>query len=420
MEKPTLEEIGQAVTELRAEVKKAARNPEKEAKIHAFLDTAEEQVIQPLARAAQEIKVRESEVKDLQTRLEAAGKTGAEVKARVDALEAELARGDYRAKVERNYKEGDEYKALNGFCRQGYNAMTPEQKVLLRTDSAVDGGFLTTTEMDTEITKKITEIDPIRSVARVRSTASKSLELPIRNTIPVATYEGEADTGADSTSAYQNETVVPYRQTFTVPITMDMLMNSAFDMDSEIMSDAAEAFAFGEGNGFVVGTGFKQPAGFVNNATLQAAARLSGVSGVLTPNSIILLTGDLKVGYAPVYVLNRRTLALIRTFRGDAASPGDAAGQFLWLPGMNGPVAATLNGFPYILANSMPDVASSAFPIAFGDFRRGYTIVDRTGISVIRDEFTLKKKAIVEFTLNRWNTGRVTLPEAIKLLQITA
>jgi HK97 family phage major capsid protein len=420
MEKPTLEEIGQAVTELRAEVKKAVRNPEKEQKIHDFLDTAEEKVIQPLARAAQEIKNRENEVKDLQARLEASGKTGAEVKARVDALEAELARGDYRSKVERNYKEGDEYKALNGFCRQGLNGMTPEHKALLRTDSAVDGGFLTTTEMDTEITKKITEIDPIRSVARVRSTASKSLELPIRNTIPVATYEGEADTGADSASAYQNETVVPYRQTFTVPITMDMLMNAAFDMDSEIMSDAAEAFAFGEGNGFVVGTGFKQPAGFVNNATLQAAARLSGVSGVLTPNSIILLTGDLKVGYAPVYVLNRRTLALIRTFRGDAASPGDAAGQFLWLPGMNGPVAATLNGFPYILANSMPDVAASAFPIAFGDFRRGYTIVDRTGISVIRDEFTLKKKAIVEFTLNRWNTGRVTLPEAIKLLQITA
>ena len=420
MDNPTLDSIQVAVKELRAEVEKKNANPEKLAKLHEFLDGAEEKVFQPIARANAEIAKRETEVKELRERLETTGKSSAEIKARVDALEAEIARGEYRSKGDRNWKEAPEFKALNEFCRVGINAVGAEHKALLRTDSAVDGGFLTTSEMDSEITKKITEIDPIRSVARVRTISSKSLELPIRATIPTATYEGEADTGADSASSYSNETVVPYRQTFTVPVTMDMLMNSVFDMDSEILGDAAEAFAFGEGNGFTVGTGFKQPAGFVTNATLQAAARLSGVSGVLTPNSLILLTGDLKVGYNPVYVMNRRTLALIRTFRGDAASPGDAAGQFLWQPGMNGGVAATLNGYGYILANSMPDVASSAFAVAFGDFRRGYTIVDRTGTSIIRDEFSQKRKAIVEFTLNRWNTGRVTLPEAIKLLQITA
>jgi len=419
MDAPKLDEIQTAVTALREEVKKAAPDREKVEKINAFLDTAEEKVFQPINRAAMELGKREAEVKELGERLEKSGKSNAEIKARVDALERELARGDYRTKPEQSHREAPEYKALVAFAKGGIHGVTAEQKALLRTDSSIDGGFLVVNEVDSEITKKITEIDPIRSIARVRSTGSKSLELPIRNTIPVATYEGEGDAGGDSASTYQNETVTPYRQTFTVPITMDMLMNSAFDMDSEIMSDGAEAFGFGEGNGFVMGTGFKQPEGFATNAILQAAARLSGVSGVLTPSSLILLTGDLKVGYNPVYVLNRRTLALIRTFRGDAASPGDGAGQFLWMPGMNGPVAATLNGFPYVLANSMPDVAAGAYAVAFGDFRRGYTIVDRTGTSVIRDEFAQKRKAIVEFTLNRWNTGRVTLPEAIKLLRIT-
>jgi HK97 family phage major capsid protein len=213
--------------------------------------------------------------------------------------------------------------------------------------------------------------------------------------------------------------ITPYRQTFTTPVTQDLLLNAGFDMDAEMARDAAEAFALGEGQGFVSGTGFKQPSGIFTNAALQAGARLTGVSGQLTPNSVILLTGDLKVGYSPVYVMNRRTLALIRTFRGDAASPGDQAGQYLWQPGLNGPAAATICGFPYVLANSVPDVAAGAFVMVFGDFRAGYSIVDRTGVSVVRDEVSQKRRAIVEFTWLRWVTGQVVLPEAIKLLQVT-
>ena len=87
---------------------------------------------------------------------------------------------------------------------------------------------------------------------------------------------------------------------------------------------------------------------------------------------------------------------------------------------MNGVVANTINGFPYLIADDMPDIANGSKSIAFGDFLRGYTIVDRTGLSVVRDEYTQKKLAIVEFTLNRWNTGQVTLPEAIKIITTKA
>ena len=128
---------------------------------------------------------------------------------------------------------------------------------------------------------------------------------------------------------------------------------------------------------------------------------------------MIYLTGDLKVGYEPVYVMNRGTLAFLRTLK-------STTGSFLWQPGLNGPVANTLNGYPYVVAQDMQDIASNSLSIAFGDFRRGYTIIDRTGMSVVRDELTLKKKAIVEFTFNRWNTGQVTLSEAIKVLKTKA
>ncbi len=415
--KTELQKFGDAVEELRTEVKKVRQDPEKIERLNTFLDEHEEKFNQPLVQALEAQKTADAEIKELKETIEAAGLTQAEAKGRVDALEMELARRGSGGAAEQSYRDGDEFKALQEWCVRG-DHLEHESKQLLRTDSQAEGGFLVPAEMDSQITKKITEIDAIRSIARVRTTGAKSLEMPIRNTIPVATYEGEAESDDLSTATYENTTVVPFRQGFTTPITWDMLQDAAFDMEAEITSDASEAFAFGEGQNFVLGDGFKKPQGFVSDPRVQAGARQTAASGVLDPESIILLTGDLKVGYDPVYVLNRRTLALIRTFRADAVSAGDSASGFLWQPGLNGPVSNTLNGFPYILANSMPDVAAGAYSIAFGDFRRGYTIVDRTGMSIIRDDVTRKRNAIVEFTMHRWNTGQVTLVEPLKLLQI--
>jgi len=388
----TLAEVKTAVGALREELTKAKPDPAVMAKVNETLDKHEEQN------------------QKIVTDLKASETREAEVKERMDVLEAELSRSG-GAGESKNFKDSDEYKALQGWCIDGYP--TAEQKAVLRTDNDTTGGFLVPTELDTSILKKITEISPMRSVARVRTISSKSMEIPIRASIPVATYEGEAASGDDSSSLYENETLVTFRQTFTTPITMDMLMDSAFDMESEIMADAREAFAFGEGLNFVVGDGVKKPSGFTADTRVQANARDASGSSTYTADDILLLTGDLKTGYNPVYALNRRELAFIRTLK-------STDGNFLWQPGLNGVVASTLAGFNYIIMNDMPDQATDAFPIAFGDFLRGYTIVDRTGMSVVRDEFTQKKKAIIEFTMNRWNYGRVVLPEAIKLLKTVA
>lgn len=385
-------DVHEALNTLRAEVEKSAPSQEIITKCNSFLDKQEE--------------INQKSMADLKS----AETKAAEFKERMDALEAELARNAGPAQA-KDYHDTPEYKALETMVKKG--EVSIEEKALMRTDNDTAGGYLTTTEMDNMITKKITEISNIRSIARVRTISSKSLEMPVRNTILTATYEGEAEQGGDDASTYSNETLSTFRQTVTVPVTMDMLMDSAFNMESEIFSDAMEAFAKGEGTNFVLGDGVKKPAGFVSNATIQAAARTSTTSGQIDAEDVILLTGDLKVGYNPAYVMNRGVLAYLRTLK-------STTGAFLWQPGMNGPVANTINGFNYILAQDMPAMAANSYSIAFGDFQRGYTIVDRTGISIVRDELTLKKKAIVEFTLNRWNYGQVTLPEAIKLLKTKA
>ena len=180
-------------------------------------------------------------------------------------LQVSMAR---KSEAGQNYKETPEYKALNKFVAQGVDALNSEEKALLRSDSDTAGGYLTDNELDTEIIRKITEISPVRSVARVRSVSRKTLEMPKRNSIPSATYEGEAQAGDDSTSSYGTETITAFRQTVTVPVTMDLMLDSRFDIESEIMADVAESFAQGEGRQFVLGDGAKKPEGFLSNDTI--------------------------------------------------------------------------------------------------------------------------------------------------------
>lgn len=386
-------DVAVALATLRTEIEKSAPNQEVIAKCNAFLDTQEE-----------------INQKNMQATKDAEQKT-AEMKERMDAMEAELARAT--PSEAKNYRESGEFKALQALVKSGEYGIEREQKALLRTDSDTEGGYLVMGEMDNMITKKITEVSNIRSIARVRTIGAKSLEVPVRTAILTATYEGETESDDDSASNYGSETLTAFRQSVTVPITKDMLMDASFDMEAEIFGDASEAFAKGEGTNFVLGDGVKKPHGFLADSRVIANVRTSTTSGTVDADDVILLTGDLKVGYNPTYVMNRRTLAFLRTLK-------STTGSFLWQPGLNGPVANTINGFNYILADDMPDIASNSLAIAFGDFQRGYTIVDRTGVNIVRDEFTKKKLAIVEFTINRWNYGQVTLPEAIKVLKTKA
>lgn len=314
----------------------------------------------------------------------------------------------------KSYKDSEDYKALQMFAKSGMEAISIEQKATLRTDNNTQGGYLVMPEMDNMILKNITEISPMRSVARVRSVGSKTLEIPTRTGIPTASYEGEAAEGPESNSTYGNETLTAYRLSVTVPFTMDMLMDSEFDLESEINGDVAEAFAQAEGRNFVLGDGAKKPEGFISAAAgLQGDARESSTSGQIDADDLILLSGDLKVGYNPMYAFNRRSLAQFRTFKG-------TNGQYLWQAGLGGGAPNTIAGDPYVLMEDMPDIASGTFSVAYADFMRGYTIIDRTGMSIVRDELTRKKNAIVEMTFHRWNHGQVVLKEAFKLLQTKA
>lgn len=333
-----------------------------------------------------------------------------ELKTRIEDLETQLIEGKAGQGVD--FRNTEEYKSLNKIIQSGDLSLV-EGKQLLRTDSETAGGVLVQGEMAREIIKPITEMSPIRQYARVMTIGGKNIALPSRKSLLDASWEGEAEQDEQSASSYGADTITPFRLSVTVPITMDLLMDSEFDMESEIMMDANERFAQKEGQGFVSGSGFKMPTGFLSDPTIAADAYDSETAGTITGDDVIKLLGELKTGYNETLTFNRRTLAHLRTLKSND-------GSYLWQPGLNGAATNQLAGTPYFLSEDMPDIANNALSIALADFRRGYRIVDRTSLSVVRDDVTRKRHAIVEFTIHRWLTGQPVLKEAFKLLRVSS
>ena len=129
-------------------------------------------------------------------------------------------------------------------------------------------------------------------------------------------------------------------------------------------------------------------------------------------DKLIDLVQALRAPYrqGAVFVMNAATLARIRKFK-------TTDGAFLWQPSLMTGQPATLLGYPVIEAEDMPDVAANSLSIAFGNFRAGYLIAERSETVILRDPYT--NKPFVNFYATKRIGGCVSNSEAIKLMKFS-
>ncbi len=168
-----------------------------------------------------------------------------------------------------------------------------------------------------------------------------------------------------------------------------------------------------EGAAFVTGDAVGKPEGLLVNA--DVAETNSGDGGAITADGLIDLFHAVKTAYARngTWLMNRQTLGEVRKLK-------DSQGQYLWQPGLQAGVPGAILGAPFVEAPDVPDIAANATPVVFGDFRRGYLIVDRVQMSVLRDPFTQATSGNVRFIARRRVGGQVVLAEAIRKQRIAA
>jgi HK97 family phage major capsid protein len=310
-----------------------------------------------------------------------------------------------------------ERKAFARFLKQGKEHVGPEElKVLLLADDTA-GGYLAPSEMVHEIIKGEAELSPMRQVARVRQTTARTLEIPRRSGQFSAVWTGEIEVRAETEGlAWGLEEIPTHELTAEVYLSQQMLEDAAVDIELELTEEFAERFAVAEGAAVVAGNGVKKPEGFLDHADV-AETPSGSAAGIADPdgqaNGLIDLYHGVKTAYARngTWLLNRFTLGEVRKLK-------DANDAYVWQPGLSEGVPNTILGAPYVEVPDMPDVAADSYPIAFGDWRRAYVIVDRITMSVLRDPFTRGSQGQVKFLARRRVGGQVVLAEAIRKLKV--
>lgn len=419
MDPKDLQQVNEAVQALRDTVEKGvltAEDREVISKANAALDTyeaANATLTQEVESAKAEAKIHNEKIVALE---ELAKETNPEavkkIQDQIVALETVVCRSNNGAvadAVAKVLETHPECKALEAMVRDEEKALL-EHKDYLRTDSNSQGGYLVTAVTSNEILRQIEEISPVRQFARKYNVKTKSLEIPVRKSIPTATFEGEREEGGNSNSQYRLETLVAYAQQITTPVTRDLINFSNKNILSEMAQDASLSFAKGEGNSFLVGTGEKMPHGILTDS--RVGITTSASSGVIILDEVIELAGKLKQGYNGMYSFNKTTLYQLRTEK-------DSNGNYLWTMGAER-MPSQINGFNYAIMQDMPDVAASSLSVMFADLFMGYSILDSVAMELVRDDFTRKKERVIEFTWFRWLTGQVAIPEAIQLLKTKA
>jgi HK97 family phage major capsid protein len=181
-------------------------------------------------------------------------------------------------------------------------------------------------------------------------------------------------------------------------------------------------FAMQEGAAFVSGDGSNKPKGFLAYTTVANASWSWGNIGYVatgafpaaTPSDVLIdLVYALRSGYRQnaTFVMNRKTQSSVRKFK-------DSNGSYIWQPAAVAGGKSSLIGFPLLEAEDMPDVVANSLSIAFGDFRRGYLIVDRQGVRVLRDPYS-EKPYVLFYTTKRVGGG-VQDFDAIEVLKFAA
>jgi len=307
-------------------------------------------------------------------------------------------------------------KAWDSFMRKGQDNMAPEEVKALTVGTAATAGNLAPAEYVNELIKVISEISPVRSVARVRQTSNKEIEVPSKTATFAAAWTAEGGSRTETTGYTTSLNTIPTHELYAlVDISGALLEDSVFDLEAEMNTEFAEQFAKAEGAAFLTGNGTNKPTGILDGTTV--ASTTAAAAAAIATDDLMDLVHGLQSEYArnAAFMLNRTTLGEIRKLK-------DTAGQYIFQTGFSGQsgLPNTILGHAYVEAVDMADIAAAAKPVVFGDYRRGYMIVDRVALSVLRDPYSQASTGNVRYIARRRVGGEVVLAEAMRALTMAA
>lgn len=317
--------------------------------------------------------------------------------------------------------------AFNKWFRRGNQQVEDslhdlQVKAGLTTQSDPDGGYLVPDEMEQGIDRVLGTVSAIRGLARVVNVGTDEYAKLVSLGGASSGWVGEEDSRSETDTPTLSKVVVNSGEIYANPAaTQRSLDDAAFDVESWLAEEVSIEFAEQEGAAFWSGNGVDKPRGIRSYTTVANASYAWGKIGFVTTgaaatfasadpaDAIIDLYYALRSGYrnGASFLTSDAVLGTVRKFK-------DGQDNYLWAP-PTADMPATILGKPVATDDNVDALSAGAFPLAFGNFQRGYLITDRLGVRVLRDPYTNKPN--VHFYTTKRVGGAVVNFEAIKLLK---
>jgi HK97 family phage major capsid protein len=323
---------------------------------------------------------------------------------------------------DRKVADAEYTKQWGDYVRSG-NVTERVQASLDKSGNAA-GGFLAPTEWDRTVTDKLVKISPMRQICRVQSVSVGSFSKLFNLRGMASGWVGDEDARPSTgTPTFGSLTYQSGELYSNVPVSQQLLDDAQIDLESFVGGDVATEFARAEGAAFISGNGTNKPNGILTYVTggANAAAHPFGAIAVRTAtgtagaldkaDDVVSLVYDLpsELTEGAQFLMNRNTTAKIRLLK-------DSQNRYMWQPAYVAGQPQTLQGYPITEAADMPDIATGAIPILFGDFADSYLILDRIGTRMLRDPYT--NKPYVQFYVTKRVGGGLLNPEEMKAFKI--
>jgi HK97 family phage major capsid protein len=323
-------------------------------------------------------------------------------------------------------EQAEHKQAFSRFLTKGDASNLDElQRKAMSMGSDVDGGYLVPVEMDQMIDRIAPTISAMMRLADVKTISTAKWEKLVKTSGMAMRRVAEGGAGGESTNPKYAKIAIEVFEAEVEPWVYNAtLEDSMDDLAADLAEEAAIGFAEGAGSEFIAGNGVGKARGItaydvVANASYAwgsigyiASGKAGAFASVAPADKLVALQHSLKSQYRPgaVWLMNDATLGTCRQMKDGSGS------YYLWQPDVAGGFGGRFLGSPVEIDDNMPAVAANALSVAYGNFKRGYTIVNRSGTVLIRDNITAK--GTTKFNFRRRFGGGVNNYEAIKLLRM--
>ncbi len=297
--------------------------------------------------------------------------------------------------------------------------------------SPAGGGYAVPEEIRREIERLELKFSPVRNLVSVVQVGTSDYKELISLRGATSGWVGEAGSRTATATPTLREIVPTHGELYAYPQVSEWALDDIFfNVEAWLADEVAQEFAYQEGVAVISGNGSTKPTGMLNTtpvlttdeaSPMRAAAAYQYIASDtdtlgspkapgITPDSLIDLVYTLNSAYraSGTWIMNSLTTAAVRKLK-------DTTGQYLWQPSLQVGQPQQLLGYPLQTWEQLPDIAANNFPLAFGDWKRAYVLVDRTGLRITRDNVT--NPGFVKFYIRRREGGIVRNNDAAKWLR---